>query len=250
MKIIFLGTGTLSPYAKRTAAGIIIKLDTNLLLLDSGSGVYYKIAKAGIDFHKISHFFYTHYEHPDHVNDLPFILFAKKYDTRENKSNITMTGPSGFCEFIKNLKTLYPNLQELPFETNIREMHNEEIIYDTFSIKTKPSSHGKVSSVAYRIECNNKSIVYTGDTDYCKNIVELARDADILIADSSFPDQLKIENHLSPGFAGKIASESGAKKLILTHFYPQCDEYDILSQAAQKFNGEIIISEDMMQIEL
>lgn len=250
MKITILGSGTLSPSTKRTAAGIIIELNRNLLLFDSGSGVYYKIANAGFDFHEISYFFYTHYEHPDHVNDLPFILFAKKYDSRENKKDIVLTGPSGFSGFINKMITLYPVLEELPFKTQIREMTEDKTDYGIFRVDSMPTLHGTVKSIAYKVTYGDKSIVYTGDTDYCKNVVALAHNADILITECSYPDQLKIPNHLSPGIAGEIAAQAGVKKLILTHFYPECDEFDILNQVKQKFDGEIILSADMMQIEI
>ena len=88
MKIIILGSGTLHPSLKRTASGIIVKPGDNSILIDSGSGIYYKLIHAGIDFHDIGYFFYTHYEHPDHINDLPFIIFAKKYDTKDFKKDI------------------------------------------------------------------------------------------------------------------------------------------------------------------
>lgn len=250
MKITVLGSGTLSPSVRRTAAGILIEHENDLILLDSGSGIYYKLALAGIDFHEILYLFYSHYEHPDHINDLPYILFAKKYESRENKKDIAVTGPRGFISFYNKIKTLYPVLEELPFKANITEMHNEKLIYDNFIIESKQMSHGSADANGYRIESSDKSITYSGDTDYCENIVELANGTDLLITECSYPDQLKIPNHLSPGIAGKIASEAGAKKLLLTHFYPQCDEYDILKQAEMNFSGEIILAEDMMQIEI
>ena len=44
MKIIIFGSGTLSPSPDRTAAGILLKINNDLILLDSGSGIYYKLA--------------------------------------------------------------------------------------------------------------------------------------------------------------------------------------------------------------
>ena len=250
MKIVILGSGTLSPSINRTAAGIIIGINNDLILLDSGSGIYYKLAKAGIYFHDISHVFYSHYEHPDHINDLPFILFAKKYDIKDFKKNIILTGPPGFTDFYNKIETLYPILQELPFELNIKEMQNDKMDYGSFSVESRPMSHGSAKAVGYRIESQNKTIVYSGDTDYCANIIKLTGNADVLITECSYPDQMKIPNHLSPGIAGKIATEAGVKKLVLTHFYPQCDEYDIFKQAGNNYTGEIILAEDMMQIEI
>jgi len=71
---------------------------------------------------------------------------------------------------------------------------------------------------------------------------------DILVLECSFPDGKKVEGHLTPSLAGRIALESHCKKLLLTHFYPICDQSDILGQCSQVYPGEIILGEDLMRI--
>ena len=106
-------------------------------------------------------------------------------------------------------------------------------------------------SVGYRIGFKNgKSMAISGDTDYCQNIVDLGFQADLLVLECSFPDGQKVEGHLTPSLAGRIGSESKCKKLLLTHLYPACDEFDIVSQCRQTFSGEIIFGEDLMRIEI
>ncbi len=61
---------------------------------------------------------------------------------------------------------------------------------------------------------------------------------------------MKVEGHLNAILAGKIARESNCKKLILTHFYPICDDYDILGQCKEEFSGDIILAEDLMTTEI
>ena len=91
-------------------------------------------------------------------------------------------------------------------------------------------------------------MVYSGDTDYCDNIVKLGREADVLILECSFPDERKTEGHLTPSLAGKIAREASCKKLLLTHFYPVFQGHDILAECRKEFSGEIILAEDGMKI--
>jgi len=106
-------------------------------------------------------------------------------------------------------------------------------------------------SVGYRIKWQDgKSVVISGDTDYCENIVNLASGVDLLILECSFPDEKKVEGHLTPSLAGRIARESRCKKLLLTHLYPICDQHDILTQTKQAFDGEIVISEDLMRVQI
>jgi ribonuclease BN (tRNA processing enzyme) len=104
-------------------------------------------------------------------------------------------------------------------------------------------------SVGYRIEFKDgKSIAISGDTDYCQNIIDLGFEADLLVLESSFPDEKKVEGHLTPSLAGRIALESGCKKLLLTHLYPMCDQYDILNQCKQVYPGQVILGEDLMRV--
>ena len=106
-------------------------------------------------------------------------------------------------------------------------------------------------SVGYRIEWENgKSIVISGDTDYCANIVSLALETDLLVLESSFPDEKKVDGHLTPSLAGRIARESRCKRLLLTHLYPICEQYDILNQCRQAYQGEIILGEDLMRVKI
>ena len=106
-------------------------------------------------------------------------------------------------------------------------------------------------SVGYRTEFKDgKSIAISGDTDYCQNIIDLGFEVDLLVIECSFPDGKKVEGHLTPSLAGRIALESGCKRLLLTHFYPVCDQFDILKQCSEVYQGEIIVGEDLMRIKI
>jgi ribonuclease BN (tRNA processing enzyme) len=106
-------------------------------------------------------------------------------------------------------------------------------------------------SVAYRIEFKDgKILTISGDTDYSRNLVELASEADLLVLECSFPNDKKVEGHLTPSLAGRIALESRCKKLVLAHLYPICDQFDIQKECEQVFKGEIIVGEDLMRIKI
>jgi len=121
---------------------------------------------------------------------------------------------------------------------------------ENFSLTTLPLTHSD-SSIGLRIEIpGGKTMVYSGDTDYCENIIQLANDASLLILECSLPEEMKVEGHLSPSLAGRIARESRCKRLLLTHFYPPCDEHDLPREVAKEFAGEIILAEDLMEIEV
>ena len=92
-----------------------------------------------------------------------------------------------------------------------------------------------------------RKIVYTGDTKPCEAIVELAKDCDVLIHDSTTALDLEEKSnsygHSSSAQAAKAAKDAGAVKLFLTHISPRYDETEqILADAIAIFgNTEIAI---------
>ncbi|MFH0867715.1 MAG: MBL fold metallo-hydrolase, partial [Candidatus Woesearchaeota archaeon] len=83
---------------------------------------------------------------------------------------------------------------------------------------------------------------------YCNEIIETSKNADLLILECSFPD--KEEDHLTPSLCGKIATKAKVKKLVLTHFYPECDKVDVKKQCSKEYNGKIIVAKDFMGIKV
>ena len=80
--------------------------------------------------------------------------------------------------------------------------------------------------------------------------MELARGSHLFVCDCAFPDEHREPGHLTPGLAGKAAEAAGAKKLCLTHFYPQCEGHDLAAEARATFSGEIVLAEDLMPFDL
>jgi len=121
---------------------------------------------------------------------------------------------------------------------------------DHFKICSAPVEHNQ-ESIAYKIiSPGGQSAVYSGDTDYSDNLVKLAKDTDIFICESAHPDDLKTKGHLTPSEAGKIAAFAGVRKLVLTHFYPECEKADIEKECRKTYNGPLILAEDLMEIEV
>jgi len=64
------------------------------------------------------------------------------------------------------------------------------------------------------------------------------------------PDEFKAEGHLTPADIIKISNKSGAKKIILTHLYPVCDERNIWDSVKKKVDSEVIVAEDLQEIKI
>jgi ribonuclease BN (tRNA processing enzyme) len=117
-----------------------------------------------------------------------------------------------------------------------------------FEVDSLPVEHTE-HSLAYRITATNgTSVVYSGDTDACDNLVILAKDTDVLICESALPDAMKVTGHLTPSLAGEMATRANVKKLVLTHFYPECDTVDIFAQCRKTYEGPLVLAEDLTEI--
>src|SRR5689334_15893491 len=93
------------------------------------------------------------------------------------------------------------------------------------------------------------------DTRLCDAAFALADGADMLVCESTFADAeaaLAHEyGHLTAGQAGRIAAESGARLLVLTHFSQRYDAGDgqlLADQAAAVFGGQVALAHDLDRI--
>ncbi len=245
IELIILGSGTCIPSADRGPAAIVVKIDSDILLFDSGSGTLNKLAIVGIDYKELNYLFYTHV-HPDHTSDLIPILQAIRVSPEFQRSaTLQIFGPLNFKNFVNQLAQAYGNwVIDSNYDIIIRELSQDQFNLTCAKISTRAMKHSKIS-IGYRIESiNNKSIVYSGDTDYCEEIVELAQNCDLLILECSFPDDQKMDGHLTPTLAATIAAEANCKHLVLTHFYPIIEHIDIISICRKIYSGKISIAHD------
>jgi len=252
MEITILGSGTSVPLADRASPSVAIFIDGRFILLDIGPGTVRQLAIAGLKYQDIDYIVISHF-HPDHTADLIHFFFATRYPpVLEERKPFTIVAPKGFDQFLELLKKPYGRWLDLPE----RLMSTEELKtgaedsreFGGFKLSSAPVNHTP-QSLGYRIEDNSgKSIAYSGDTGYCEGIVELARDADLLILESSFPNDEAIAGHLTPSEAGDIATRAGVKKLLLTHFYPEILTTDIEAQCRKTYQGDLVLATDFMSL--
>ncbi|MCS7122105.1 MAG: ribonuclease Z [Archaeoglobaceae archaeon] len=100
-----------------------------------------------------------------------------------------------------------------------------------------------------------RKLVYTGDTRPCARTIEVARNADILIHDAAFTEDLKdwaIESgHSTAKEAAEVAKIAEVKKLVLIHISARFskDPSPLLLEAKNVFEN-VLIAEDFMQLEI
>jgi ribonuclease BN (tRNA processing enzyme) len=233
---------------------VLVKTGASKALFDLGPGTMRRLLEVGITIFEISHMFLSHF-HPDHTGELVPFLFSSKYSNgNQRKTPLTVIAGKGFSDFYEGLKRVYGRWIELaPGLLKIVELDNQSRdnrMFDDFSVESMPVEHNDESIACKIIASDGGSIVYSGDTDYSENLVTLAKDADLLICEAALPDHLKASGHLTPSLAGKIAARANVKKLVLTHFYPECEKTDVETQCRKTYDGPLVLAKDLMRIEM
>jgi len=249
MECIVLGSGTAIPHPRRGSAGYVLRSGPHTLLMDTGMGTLQKLAILGISLTELDAVACSHL-HLDHTAELPALLFALKSPELRREKPLTLYGGPGFLAFHEGLKQLYGSwIQPDGFPVHVEEIPNKTIALGPWRVTAVPVAHTP-QSVAFRVEdpAAGRVLVYSGDTDACEGMVLAARDADVAILECSFPNERKVPGHLTPFDAGRIATEAGVRKLVLSHFYPSCEQADVLRQCREAYRGEIVLAEDLMRI--
>ena len=99
-----------------------------------------------------------------------------------------------------------------------------------------------------------RKIVYTGDTMPAENLVKFAENADLLIHEATFDNELeeraREDGHSTPSQAAKIAKEARVKRLVLTHISARYRDTSLLLKQARKIFSKTDLAEDFLKMEL
>jgi len=248
MKLTILGSGTCVPSLKRNAAGYFLEQGAYRVLIDCGSGTLLQLEKAGKGYKDIDAVFITH-SHPDHFADLmPFMHALLATPGFRREQSLTLFGSSSFLEYFdRAVVSVLGGVRNLPLTLVEVTDRFDSGPFQVLSTRTLHSA----DSMAFRFEHADRSVVFTGDADYDQAIITLSENADLLIADCSFPEALKVTGHLSSKECGLVAQKAGVKKLVLSHLYPaDSPDIDRVFEARKVFAGEIVLAEDLMAFQV
>lgn len=209
--LIFLGTNGWYDTGTGNTVCALIKTRRWDIVLDAGNGLckldQYCDGKKPI-FVLLSHF------HLDHVIGLHALV---KFRFRNGISICGQRGTRRALNVLINKPFSMP-LNRLPYPVRVLELPSEKARLP-FEVETLPLEHAD-PVLGFRLRLDGKTVTYCTDTGYCPNALKLARGADALITECAhLPGETNPGwPHFNPETAARLASESGAKKLILTHF--------------------------------
>jgi ribonuclease BN (tRNA processing enzyme) len=92
----------------------------------------------------------------------------------------------------------------------------------------------------------SKKMVYSADSGMCEELAGLARDADLFLCEATRCDPADADwGHMSAVEVGELAKKARARRLMLTHFWPECDYSKSIKQAEAAFGKSVEIAEEL-----
>lgn len=271
-----LGSGGPMLNKQRASAGYLLWVDGNArILLDAGGGTYSRFGFSGAKIEDLRLIALSHL-HVDHATDLAAYIRGGYFSDRT--SELPIAGPSaqkpfpGTEEFLQRLfgkeHGAYSYLSGTldgtagQFKTPAREVSVTSVTVQTvldepgLRVVALPVLHGPVPALAYRIEADNRVIVYAGDQNGDRpEFVKFAEGADLLIMPLAITETATgpvLKLHTKPSEVARIASESNAERILLSHIMPGVEHglEEALSQVSSAYTGPVNVAEDMLCVEL
>lgn len=249
MKVIFLGTNGWYDTETGNTICILIKTRDYDLILDAGYG-FHKIDRyTNKENEKPAYLFLSHF-HLDHITGLHTLVKFKF------SRGLTICGPEGTRKILEMFinSPFTASFAQLPFPVTVHELPEDRKKLP-FAVESRKLLHPSLT-LGYRFEVDGKIISYCPDTGYCENAVELAKSADILIAECAYKNGQFSESwpHLNPETAARIAGEADARRLALIHFdaetYKTIAERKEAGRVAQNIFKNTFITTDGMMVEI
>lgn len=240
MKLTVLGHWGAYPAADEATAGYLIEHEGKHLLVDCGSGVLAQLQKH-IKLTELSQVIITH-AHYDHIADLGCLQYACLIDTDLKQRWEPL--PIHFAQEPHSDDATLVAYKSMMGSEIIRFSDPDRFELDGLRFSFMKTFHGAYC-VAVKIQFENKTIVYTADTYYDDSLIDFCRDADLLIAETSFYAEFmnaRDYGHMNAAEVGQLAAKADVKKLILTHL-PHFGNIGILAEeAAEFYKGECLLA--------
>jgi len=244
-----IGSGTALPSKERGSPCHHLHVGNDQVVFDLGSGSVHQLWNRGVDIRDVTLLALSHF-HPDHTADLVPLLFALRNPEFARPGRLKILGPPGMKEYFRALENIYSDWIRPPaLDLTIEETSALPLEFGGWRMAAAPTGH-TADSVAFRVDCPEGAIVYGGDSSFSEQVIALARGADLLVLECSFPEGHPAEGHLTPSRAAIMASRAGVLRLLLTHFYPEADRADLITPARRHYAGELMLAVDGLALEV
>lgn len=243
VSVTVLGCSGSYPGADCACSGYLIRHEQTVVAVDLGPGclanLQRHIAITDLTAVVLSH------SHADHWIDLTGLHVAMRY--RFESRNFPVWGTAETLA----LANAVPGNLEPTFDWKVTG-DGDEFAVGSLTFRTEATDH-YVETLAMRIEASTgESLVYSADTGAGWSIEVLGRNVDLAIVESTYPtdEELGDVKHLSASMAGEMARAAGARRLLLTHFWPDSDRAAHSARAQATYGEPVLIAADNKRFEL
>jgi ribonuclease BN (tRNA processing enzyme) len=238
------------------------------ILVDMGGGAFLRFGQAQAKLSDLSLVAISHF-HPDHVSDLPALLWLSNFTRKEP---LPIVGPSGndlvpgFPTFLSRLfdakngafQVLGTTLGGPPvagvgggvrLDVSVVDVTKAEpsTVFDQQGVTVTALGipHGNIPTLAYRLQTRDASIVFSSDqTGTNPRFVDFARGANVLVMHLAIAAGATSSLHAPPAVVGRVAQEAGVGRLIVSHI-GQFDLDAAITDLKKFYTGPLTVGADL-----
>jgi ribonuclease BN (tRNA processing enzyme) len=240
-RLTVLGSCGAFPEPGRACSGFLLEWDGFRLVLDLGYATLPRLLRhcpdGALDAVVITH------EHPDHCVDLHG-LFRIRFYGPSSRTRTPLYCPPGVLDRVGGLE---PDA-DLHAVFDVHDLPGEYRV-GPFALTGLALPH-HVPNAGIRLTADGLVLAYTGDTGPDPALADLGRDADLFIVEATDRPGGASRHLMTATDAGRWAHNAGARRLLLTHFWPGNDRATTLSAARNEFGGELLAAEEDLVIAL
>lgn len=246
MRITVLGRCGAWPAAGQACVGHLVEHEGFQLVVDLGYATLPELLR-WTDAKRVDAALFSH-GHPDHCADLHPLLRARWLGPAPPAALPVFT-LAGALDRVLALDR--PGL--LDRARRLRDfVPGERFEIGPFQVETWALPHF-VPNAGLRLTAGGRVVAYTGDTGASPDIVDLARGADLFIAEATYADGVPDDDARFLSSARQVgidATRAGVRRLLLTHLWPGSDPADALRAARDGYRGPIEVAETGLMIDL